>query len=48
MVFFQFFLLHSFLELLHRFGCIMVSCGSPIFGVRFATLAWALRVMMWQ
>ena len=32
--FFQF-LLHSFLDLLHRFGCMMVSRGSPIFGVRF-------------
>ena len=30
-----FFLLHSFLELLHCFSCMMVSCGSPIFGVRF-------------
>ena len=33
-VFFSF-LLHSFLDLLHCFGCMMVSCGSPIFGVRF-------------
>ena len=33
--FFQFFLLHSFSELLHCFGCMMVSRGSPIFGVRF-------------
>ena len=33
--FFWFFLLHSFSELLHCFGCMMVSCGSPIFGVRF-------------
>ena len=29
------FLLHSFSDLLHWFGCMMVSCGSPIFGVRF-------------
>ena len=34
-VFFSFFLLHLFLELLHRFGCMMVLHGSPIFGVRF-------------
>ena len=33
--FFQFFLLHSFSDLLHCFGCMMVSRGSPIFGVRF-------------
>ena len=33
--FFRFFLLHSFSELLHHFGCMMVSRGSPIFGVRF-------------
>ena len=33
--FFQFFLLHLFLELLHRFGCMMVSRRSPIFGVCF-------------
>ena len=34
-VFFQFFLLHSFSELLHCFGCMMVSRRSPIFGVCF-------------
>ena len=33
--FFRCFLLHSFLDLLHRFGCMMVSRGSPIFRVRF-------------
>ena len=33
--FFSVFLLHSFLDLLHCFGCMMVSCGSPIFGVHF-------------
>ena len=33
--FFQFFLLHLFLDLLHCFGCIMVLHGSPIFGVCF-------------
>ena len=33
--FFWFFLLHLFSDLLHRFGCMMVSRGSPIFGVRF-------------
>ena len=33
-VFFSF-LLHLFLDLLHRFGCMVVSCGSPIFGVHF-------------
>ena len=33
--FFSVFLLHSFSDLLHRFGCMMVSCGSPIFRVRF-------------
>ena len=33
--FFQFFLLHLFLELLHCFSCIMILCGSPIFGVCF-------------
>ena len=35
MAFFSVFLLHSFSELLHCFGCMMVSHGSPIFGVRF-------------
>ena len=35
MAFFSVFLLHLFLDLLHRFGCMIVSCGSPIFGVRF-------------
>ena len=35
MAFFSVFFLHLFLELLHCFGCMMVSCGSPIFGVRF-------------
>ena len=33
--FFQFFLLHLFSELLHRFGCMMVLHRSPIFGVCF-------------
>ena len=33
--FFQFFLLHSFSDLLHCFGCMMVLHGSPIFGVHF-------------
>ena len=33
--FFQSFLLHLFSDLLHRFGCMMFSCESPIFGVRF-------------
>ena len=33
--FFQFFLLHLFSELLHCFSCMMVSRGSPIFGVHF-------------
>ena len=33
--FFSVFLLHSFLDLLHRFGCMLVLHGSPIFGVRF-------------
>ena len=33
--FFWSFLLHSFLDLLHCFGCMMVSHGSPIFGVCF-------------
>ena len=28
-------LLHSFSDLLHRFGCMMVLRRSPIFGVRF-------------
>ena len=32
--FFQF-LLHSFSDLLHRFSCMLVLRGSPIFGVRF-------------
>ena len=32
--FFQF-LLHLFSDLLHRFGCMLVLRGSPIFGVRF-------------
>ena len=35
MVFFSVFLLHLFSDLLHCFGCMMVSCGSPIFGVCF-------------
>ena len=34
-MFFSVFLLHSFSDLLHRFSCMTVSCGSPIFGVRF-------------
>ena len=34
-VFSVFFLLHLFLDLLHCFSCMTVSCGSPIFGVRF-------------
>ena len=46
--FFSVFLLHSFSDLLHRFGCMMFSCGSPIFGVHFVTLAWALHMMTWQ
>ena len=46
--FFSVFLLHLFSDLLHCFSCMMVSRGSPIFGVRFVTLAWALHVMMWQ
>ena len=29
------FLLHSFSDLLHRFSCMLVLRGSPIFGVRF-------------
>ena len=33
--FFSVFLLHSFSDLLHHFGCMMVSRGSPIFGVCF-------------
>ena len=33
-VFFSF-LLHSFSDLLHRFSCMLVLRGSPIFGVRF-------------
>ena len=33
--FFSVFLLHSFSDLLHRFGCMMVSRGSPIFRVCF-------------
>ena len=35
MVFFSVFLLHLFSDLLHCFGCMTVSCGSPIFGVCF-------------
>ena len=35
MAFFSVFLLHSFSDLLHCFSCMTVSCGSPIFGVRF-------------
>ena len=35
MAFFSVFLLHLFLDLLHHFGCMTVSRGSPIFGVRF-------------
>ena len=34
-MFFSGFLLHSFSDLLHRFGCMTVLCGSPIFGVHF-------------
>ena len=34
-MFFSVFLLHSFSDLLHRFSCMMFSCGSPIFGVCF-------------
>ena len=34
-MFFSVFLLHLFSDLLHRFGCMMVSRGSPIFGVCF-------------
>ena len=33
--FFWSFLLHLFSDLLHRFGCMTVSHGSPIFGVCF-------------
>ena len=33
--FFSVFLLHSFLDLLHCFSYMTVSCGSPIFGVCF-------------
>ena len=35
MAFFSVFLLHLFSDLLHRFSCMMVLRGSPIFGVRF-------------
>ena len=35
MAFFSVFLLHLFSDLLHHFSCMTVSCGSPIFGVRF-------------
>ena len=34
-MFFSVFLLHLFLDLLHRFSCMTVLHGSPIFGVHF-------------
>ena len=45
--FFSVFLLHLFLDLLHCFGCMMVSRGSPIFGVRFCDTGMAIKFWPW-